>query len=169
MTAGQLRVRFADTALEYLGRCERDRSHTEIIDKYNSFRPLPRGRELNRWGNWNTAFVSVVAADCALGRIIPPECSVEEMVRAFTAKGRYEAAGITPDIGDIVVFKRDDEGICDRLGIIYEQDGKALTVIEGDKDGAVDFCVLDKEGTEIIGYCCPDFREAAKQEDKQND
>jgi hypothetical protein len=28
---------------------------------------------------------------------------------------------------------------------------------------------LDKEGTEIIGYCCPDFREAAKQEDKQND
>ena len=169
MRERQLRAKFCDTALEYIGCCENDGSHTEIIEKYNSFRPLPDGRELNRWGNWNAAFIAVVAADCGLEKIIAPQSNAEEMIKFFEAAGRCEPSGSRPDIGDIVVFTRGADGVCERLGIIYAQDGGSITVIEGDKDGAVDFLVLDIESEDIIKYCCPDYRTAAKLEDKRND
>lgn len=168
MTEDRLRAKVADTALEYLGCNEEDGSHAEIIEAYNSIRPLPRGQQLHPWGSWGTAFITVVAEQCGIAGIIPPECSAKEMLKEFARMGRTEKAGIEPGIGDIAVFTETAGDATPRLGIVYARDGNALTVIVGDVDGAVDFRVFDIEESNIQSYCCPDYGAACKtQEDKK--
>ena len=75
MTENELRKKFVDNAVAFLGTNERDGSHRQIIDIYNSISPLPRNYKMTYTDPWCAAFVSVVAKLSKMLSIIPAECS----------------------------------------------------------------------------------------------
>lgn len=167
MTERELREFVADTALEYLGCNEADGTHRAIIDAYNKIRPLPRGYKMSYYDPWCAAFPSVVGEDCGFGDVIIPECSCDEMIKLYAAKGLWkEADDYEPKIGDLVMYDWNDSGYgdntgsADHVGIVYAKNGKTLTIIEGNISDAVDFRTLDVNGKYIRGYCCPDYAAA---------
>ena len=60
-------------AQSWLGRKESDGSHKEIIDVYNSHKPLARSYTVKYTDAWCATFVTAVAIKCNATDIIPKE------------------------------------------------------------------------------------------------
>ena len=93
MTENELRNEVVRQARSWLGRKEADGSHREIIDLYNSIRPLPRGYRLGYDEPWCAAFVSACAQAWGLTGILFPECGCGPMLE------RYRGTTIGPAPG----------------------------------------------------------------------
>ena len=66
MTETELRNLLVETAKGWLGRNEKDGSHREIIDLYNSHTPLARNYRIPYTGAWCDTFVSACAIAAGL-------------------------------------------------------------------------------------------------------
>ena len=76
MTEQQLRKKYVDYAITYLGCKESDGSrHKKIIDLYNSHTPLAQGYKMKYTDAWCACYVSAMAIGCGLEDIIPLEVS----------------------------------------------------------------------------------------------
>ena len=75
MTEQQLRKKYVDYAITYLGCKESDGSHKKIIDLYNSHTPLAQGYKMKYTDAWCACFVSAMAIGTGLTDIIPLEVS----------------------------------------------------------------------------------------------
>ena len=151
-------------ARAWLGKKESDGSHREIIDVYNSHKPLARGYAVKYTDAWCATFVSALAIKCDLTDIIPTECGCGQMVTLFQKLGEWiENDAYLPSLGDVIFYdwqdsgSGDNTGWPDHVGIVEEVSGKTITIIEGNKSDSVSRRTLQVNGKYIRGYGVPKY------------
>ena len=177
MTELEVRQKFVNTARKWLGLKESDGSFKPIIDLYNTQRPLPRGYPVKYTDEWCATYVTAVGIKAGLQKIILPECGCSKMVNLYNTKGRWmERDDYVPEIGDIVMYywkdgldfaTTDCTAPPNHVGIVMERHGMLMTIIEGNKGGAVSIRYLQVNGRYIRGYCLPDFKSLATSTKKE--
>ena len=172
MTETQLREKVVATAKAWIGYNEADGSHRQIVDVYNSHRPLARGYKLQYSDAWCAGFVSAVAIKCGLTDIMPTEVGVGNMIDLYRKLGRWkEQDSYVPSPGDVIMYAWGDSGAGDcvsgasHVGIVVSCDGKTITVIEGNKNNAVGYREIAVNGRYIRGFGLPDYASKADKTD----
>ena len=161
-------------AQAWIGKNEKDGSHKEIIDIYNSHKPWARGvKMLYDWA-WCACTVSAVAIKLGYTGIIPTEISCTRMIDLFKGIGAWEENdAYVPKPGDIIFYDWDDSGKGenknqpDHVGIVEKVDGSTITVIEGNYDNAVKRRTIAVNGKYIRGYGVPKYDAEPKEEPKE--
>lgn len=168
MTENELRQKVVSTALAWLGTREYSAKHQEMLDIYNSQRPLPRGTRMLASWPWCAAFVSTVSLQCGLRDIMPTECGCPGMVRLYQELGRWvEDDAYIPSPADVVFYDWQDTGYGDNVGhpdhvgIVLDCDGNNMTIIEGNNANAVNKRVLAVNARFIRGFGIPNFASKA--------
>ncbi len=168
-----MRKIFVDTAKKWLGSCEGDNSHREMIDIYNSQTPRPRGYKVKYTDSWCAVFVSAVALRCGMENIIPLECSCGQMINLAKNMGIFEERDdYIPKEGDIILYdwndsgKGDNGGWPDHVGIVESVKNGEILVIEGNINNSVGYRTIQADGRYIRGFICPDFKEKSENKDE---
>ena len=169
MTELQLRNKVVSVAKSFLGYNEANAQDDIIIRKYNDIRA--RGSyKMSMNDPWCAAFASVVGYIAGLRKIIPVECSCEKMIEAFKKLGCWEEDGtMLPKIGDYIFYNWDDstqqnDGWADHVGIVTGVNGRTITVIEGNKNNAVEYRSIVIAWGYIRGYGRPEYSKVADAE-----
>ena len=164
MTERQLREKAVNTAKAWKGCKESNGTHKQIIDLYNSVKPLPRGYAVKYNDAWCATFVSAVGIAAGLSKIILRECGCGAMIELYKAAGRWqENDAYVPSAGDVVFYdwqdtgKGDNTGYPDHVGMVCSVSGSTIKVIEGNKNDAVEYRDLQVNGRYIRGYGLPDY------------
>lgn len=151
-------------ALSWLGKNEKDGSHKEIIDIYNSHRPLARSYKVKYNDAWCATFVSAVAIKLGYTSIIPTECGCDQMITLFEKLGCWvENENRTPNVGDIIFYdwkdtgKGDNKGAPHHVGIVEKVSNGKITVIEGNYSKSVKRRVIGVNAKYIRGYGVPKY------------
>lgn len=162
-------------AKAWLGYNEADGSHKEIIDVYNSHKPLARGYKVKYTDDWCATFVSAVAIKLGYTDIMPTECGCEEMIKLHKKLGSWdENDARVPNPGELIFYdwqddgKGDNRGYTNHVGIVEKVVGNTITVIEGNRHYvSVDRRTLAVNGRYIRGYAVPKYdKETAPAEKK---
>lgn len=168
MTELELRKKFVDTAKQWLGYKESDGSFKVIIDLYNTQKPLPVGYKMKYTDHWCACYVTAVGMKAGLSKIILPECGCERMINLYKKAQRWqENDAYVPQIGDIIMYDWQDNGVGDNMGypdhvgIVAEVNGDKMKIIEGNMDMAVGYRNLPINARNIRGWCLPDFASMA--------
>jgi hypothetical protein len=155
-------------AQSWIGKNEKDGSFKEIIDIYNSHKPLARGYKVKYTDEWCATTISALAIKSGATDIIPTECSCQKFIDLCKSKGIWiENENRTPNPGDIILYdwnddgKGDDKGWADHIGIVEKVSGKTITVIEGNYNQKVARRTIQVNGKFIRGYVVPKY--AAEQ------
>lgn len=151
-------------AVAWLGLNEADGSHKEIVNIYNSHKPLARGYKLKTTDAWCAATVSAVAIKLGYTDIIPTEVGCQQMIERFKQLGCWdENDGRVPNPGDIIFYDWDDNGVGDNtgwpdhVGIVEEVNGQNITIIEGNYFNRVMRRYITVNGKNIRGYGVPKY------------
>ena len=171
-----------DQAKAWLGKNEKDGSHKEIIDVYNSHRPLARGYKVSYTDAWCAAFVSAVAVKLGYTDIMPTECSCNKLIEKAKSMGIWiEDESITPTPGMLVLYDWDDKsasGDCkggpEHIGVVEKVENGKITVIEGNHDGddadridGVERRVISVNGRYLRGFIAPKYDVETNTEPKE--
>ena len=164
MTEQQLRKKYVDYAITYLGCKESDGSHKKIIDLYNSHTPLAQGYKMKYTDAWCACYVSAMAIGSGLENIIPLEVSCGRYITLAKQKGIWvESDSYTPKQGDLILYDWDDTGSgdatsgADHIGIVVSVSGKSIKVIEGNNGDAVAYRTIQVNGRYIRGFVTPKY------------
>lgn len=151
-------------AQSWIGCKESDGTHRQIIDVYNSDKPLPRGYKVSYTDAWCATFVTACAIKCDATDIIPKECSCNKMIALLKGLGCWvENDAYVPAPGDLIFYDWEDKGtgdntgVSDHVGIIEKVSGNTITVIEGNYNDACKRRVLTVGGKYIRGYGVPKY------------
>lgn len=152
----------------WLGYSEANGKYKQIIDLYNSHKPLARGYAVQYDDEWCDATVSAAGIKAGAVDLIGTECGVEEHVKIFQKKGIWiEDGTITPQPGDIIVYnwdtnKQPNNGYSDHIGYVESVSGKTITAIEGNKgQGVVARRTIPLGYGNIRGYARPKYTKAS--------
>lgn len=158
------RDKIVKQAQNWLGRNMYDGTHKEIVDVYNSHKPLARGFKMTYHDHWCATFVSAVAIKCGYTKIIPTEVGCEQQIKLFKSIGRWqERDNHMPKAGDIIYYDWDDNGSgdctgwADHVGIVEKVKLNTITVIEGNLEGKVARRELQVNAKYIRGYGMPAY------------
>lgn len=172
MTEKQLREKAVNTAKAWEGCKESNGTHKQIIDLYNSVKPLPRGYAVQYNDAWCATFVSAVGIAAGLSAIILRECGCGKMIELYKAAGRWqENDAYVPSAGDVIFYdwqdtgKGDNTGNPDHVGIVCSVSDNTIKVIEGNKNNAVEYRNLAVNGRYIRGYGLPNYASMATAEE----
>lgn len=152
-------------AQAWIGCNEKDGSHKEIIDVYNSHEPLARGYKIGYNGAWCSAFASAVAIKCGYTEIIPTEVSCYYHIELFKKLGCWvEDDNYVPKAGDYIFYdwedtgKGDNVGSPNHIGIVEKVVGNTIYVIDGNNSNdAVGRRTATVGGKYIRGYGVPKY------------
>lgn len=151
-------------AQSWLGKREANGSHKSIIDLYNSHKPLARGYVVKYTDSWCATFVSAISIKLGYTDIIPTECGCEQMIELFKKIGSWEENDArTPKPGDVIFYDWQDNGIgdnkgwSDHVGIVEKVSGTTITIIEGNKNNAVERRIINVNAKTIRGYGVPKY------------
>ena len=154
----RLRSVIVNQAKAWLGKKESNNSHREIIDVYNSHKPLARGYKMKYTDAWCSCFVSAVAIKVGYTDIIPTEVGCEKHIQLCKKVGTWvENENYTPKAGDIIFFDWEVDGSVNHVGIVEKVTGKDITVIEGNYNNSVARRPLKVNGKYIRGYFIPKY------------
>ena len=167
MTVQALRQKVVSIAQGWIGRKESNGSHREIIDLYNSHKPLARGYPVKYTDAWCSTFASAVAIKAGLTDIIPTECGCGKHIELFKKLGSWEENdAYVPKPADYIFYDwqdgpdyatTDNQGGADHVGIVEKVVGQTITVIEGNMNNAVGRRTLKVNGRYIRGYGVPKY------------
>ena len=153
-----------EQAKAWLGLKESDGSHKQVIDIYNSQKPLPVGDKVKYTDAWCATFVSAIAVKLGYTDIIPCECGCQRMIELFKKQGIWvENDAHTPNPGDIIFYDWDDNGTgdntghSDHVGIVEKVASGKITVIEGNYSNSVKRRTIAVNGKYIRGYGVPKY------------
>jgi hypothetical protein len=157
-------------AVSYLGVKKGSAKHKEIVDTYNSHKPLARGYALKYTDAWCSGFVSAMSIACQLTDIIPTEVGCPKHIDLFKKIGAWqESDAYIPKPGDIMFYDWDDSGNgdntggADHVGIVTKVEADQITVIEGNKGASsvVGYRTVKVNGLYIRGYGVPNYASKA--------
>ena len=144
-------------AKKWINCKESNGTHKQIIDIYNSQKPLPRGYKVKYTDKWCATFVSAVFIKCEVD--MPRECSCYYMIERLKARGLWvEEDNFKPQAGDLIFYDWQDNGkgnnlgYPDHIGIVEKVSRKKITVIEGNYDNSVKRRTIDINGKYIRGF-----------------
>lgn len=167
MTEYELRAWVCAVAKAWLGRKEADGSHREIIDVYNAGR-VPGSYAMTYTDPWCAAFVSAVGMKAGCGDIIIPNVACDPMIGAYEACGGWrEEDDFNAQAGDLIFYDwqdsgaGDNRGSSDHVGLVVDNDGRTLTIIEGNCSDMVKYRTIPVNGKNIRGFAVPDYRRKA--------
>lgn len=173
MTERQLRESVVAVMRGWLGWSEANGKYKQIIDLYNTQRPLPRGYKLQYDDEWCAATVTAAGIAAGLQSIILGECSCKEMIAKYQAAGRWqERDDYVPTMGDGIMYDwKDGKNFAttdctanpNHVGMVESVEGRIITVMEGNKGEAVARRKLEVNGRYIRGFFLPDYAGAAAQ------
>lgn len=152
----------------WIGFSEANGKFRQIIDLYNSHKPLSRGYKVKYTDEWCDTTVSAAAIKAGMTDLIGTECGCEEHVKIFKAKGIWiENGNITPKPGYIILYNWDDstqpnDGHSDHIGVVEAVNGKTITVIEGNRGNAVSRRTIPVGWGYIRGYAAPKYDAESK-------
>lgn len=160
--------RYASKVVEksksWIGRKESNGTHKQIIDIYNSHKPLARGYKVKYTDEWCATFVSAVAIEVGYTDIIPTECGCGQMIALFKELGCWiENDAHVPDPGDVIFYDWEDDGKGDNtgwpnhVGIVEKVSDGVITVIEGNYNCEVKRRTIKVNGKYIRGYGVPEY------------
>lgn len=168
MNVSEVRKKFAARAAAYVGVKEGTAKHHAIIDAYNAHKPLARGYKVTYTDAWCATFASMIAIEAGYTDIIPTECGCNKQIELWQKMGCWcENDAKTPEPGDYIYYDWDDSGAGDckggseHVGIVEKVSGSTITVIEGNKNNAVERRTLQVNGRYIRGYGVPKFEKKA--------
>lgn len=161
---GKTAIEVVNQAQSWLGRREGNGTHKAIIDVYNAHKPLARNYKVKYTDAWCATFVSAVAIKTGCTDIIPLECSCEHMIELFKKIGSWdENDARTPKPGDVIFYdwqdsgSGDNKGWSDHVGIVEKVSGTTITIIEGNKNNAVERRIINVNAKTIRGYGVPKY------------
>lgn len=152
-----------DVARGWLGYSEANGKHKEIVDVYNSHKPLARGYKAKYTSAWCDIFVSACAIKAGAVDLIGTEVGCERHIDIFKKKGIWiEDGRVTPKVGDIILFNWDDstqgnDGYSDHIGLVEQVNGKTIVCIEGNIDSKVARRTINVGWGYIRGYARPNY------------
>lgn len=147
----------------WLGFNESNGRFKEIIDLYNSVKPLPRGYAVKYSDEWCDTCVSAAAVKAGCEELIGRECGVEKHIEIFKQKGIWIKDGtVIPKPGYVIAYNWDrstqpNDGYADHIGYVESVSGSNITVIEGNKGEAVARRVIPVGWGYIRGYAAPKY------------
>lgn len=147
----------------WIGYSEANGKHKQIIDLYNSHKPLARGYAVKYSDEWCDTTVSAAAIKAGVVDLIGTECGCEQHVKIFQSMGIWiEDGTITPKPGDIILYNWDDatqpnDGYSDHIGYVESVSGRTITLIEGNKGEAVARREIPVGWGYIRGYARPKY------------
>lgn len=150
----------------WLGFSEVNGKFKQIIDLYNSVKPLPRGYAVKYTDEWCDTTVSAAGIKAGCSDLIGRECGCEQHVKIFQSMGIWiEDGTITPKPGDIILYNWDqshqpNNGYSDHIGFVESVSGGQITCIEGNKGEVVARRVLSVGNGNIRGYARPRYSSA---------
>lgn len=173
MTEAELRQNVVDVMRGWLGWTEANGKFRQIIDLYNTQDPLPRRYPVKYSDEWCAATVTAAGIAAGLQDIIYGECGCGKMIALYEERGLWvEDDAYVPSPGDIIMYDWDDSGLGDNrgspdhVGIVEQVVGSTITIIEGNKGGAVARRKLAVNGRYIRGYCVPDYAGKAEEDEE---
>ena len=147
----------------WIGYSEANGKYKQIIDLYNSHKPLARGYAVQYDDEWCDTTVSAAAIKAGAVDLIGTECGCEQHVKIFQSKGIWiEDGTITPQPGDIILYNWGDntqpnDGYSDHIGYVESVSSNTITCIEGNKGEAVARRTLKVGNGNIRGYARPKY------------
>lgn len=147
----------------WLGWSESNGRHRQIIDIYNSHKPLAQGYKVKYTDQWCDVTVSAAAIKAGMVDLIGTECGVERHVQIFKEKGIWiEDGTITPEPGYIIVFNwgkdsQPNDGFSDHIGVVDSVKNGTITCIEGNRNDAVSYRSIPVGWGYIRGYAAPKY------------
>ena len=153
-------------AKNWIGYSESNGKFKEILDVYNSHKPLARGYAIKYTDEWCDAFVSACAIKANAVDLIGTEVGCEKHIEIFKKKGIWKEDGtITPKAGDIILYNWNDatqpnNSGASHIGIVEKVSGKKITVIEGNYSttGSVARRTINVGWGYIRGYARPKYK-----------
>lgn len=147
----------------WIGYSEANGKYIEILNVYNSHKPLARGYAIKPSDEWCDATVSAAAIKAGAVDLIGTEVGVEKHVDIFKNKGIWiEDGSIKPQAGDIIVFNWDDssqpnDGWSDHIGYVEQVSGNTITCIEGNMSEMVGRRTINVGWGYIRGFARPKY------------
>lgn len=148
----------------WVGLNESDGTHRQIVDIYNSHRPLAQGYLLSYTDSWCDATVSAVFIKLNATELIGgTECGVERHIQLFKAANIWiEDGTIIPKPGDIICYNWDssyqpNDGFADHIGFVESCDGVNIITIEGNCNHAVRRVQIPVGYGYIRGFARPNY------------
>lgn len=151
----------------WIGFSEANGKFKQIIDLYNSMKPLPRGYAVKYTDEWCDTTVSAAAIKAGCVNLVGRECGCEEHVKIFKSMGIWiEDGTIIPQPGDIILFNwgssvQPNNGYSDHIGVVESVSNGKITTIEGNKGEAVARRVLSVGNGNIRGFARPKWAAAS--------
>ena len=165
-TAKDYRKKLVTTALEDLGAKEGGTKHKRIIDTFNKVKP--DGWAMTYTAPWCAAAVSSWAIE-AFGvdkakKYFPLSANCGTIITKAKKLGIWkEKDSYKPTAGDWILYdwqdsgKGDNTGSPDHVGLVQKVGEKYFTVIEGNKNDAVEQRRVAINGKYVRGFVVPDY------------
>ena len=118
-------------------------AHHQLVNDYNSVKPLPVGYAVKTTDDWCDIFVTTIFQREGLSGLIGRECGVERHIQIFKRLGIWNEDGTTtPKAGDIITFNWDqnsqqNNGFADHIGIVESVSNGIIHTIEGNSNNQV--------------------------------
>lgn len=154
-------------AKDWLGYSKANGKYKQILNTYNSHKPLARGYVIKPNDSWCDCFVSACAIKAGATDIIGTEVGCEQHIAIFKKKGIWNENGsIKPKVGDIILYNWDDktqpnDGFADHIGFVEQVSGNTITCIEGNLNNKVGRRIIKIGDGRIRGYAHPKYAKAS--------
>lgn len=170
MTEQQLRQKVADIINGWIGATKGSAKHLELLQIYNSYKPLARGYTVKTTDAYCATTVSAAWIKAGIAAYTGTECGVDKFIRIAQDKGIWtENDAYAPKLGDAIVYDWDDTGTGDNtgagdhIGIVTAPGTSTFTVTEGNMSGGkVGTRTMKVNGKYIRGFITPNYAAIAK-------
>ena len=139
-------------------------AHQQLVNDYNSVKPLPVGYAVKTTDDWCDIFVTTVFQREGLSGLIGRECGVERHIQIFKRLGIWNEDGTTtPKAGDIITFNWDqnsqqNNGFADHIGIVESVSNGIIHTIEGNSNNQVRRTTYRIGHGNIRGFATPRYQ-----------
>lgn len=150
--------------VQYKGIAEGSEQHKAILKVFNDSGLCTRYK-MTVNDAWCATSVSAAFIAVGLSNIFPcVECSCENMINLAISAGIWvENDAYVPDVGDVILYDWDDNGVgdctgwSDHVGIVVSCDGSTIRVIEGNKSNTIGYRDIAVNGKCIRGFITPHY------------
>lgn len=173
MTEAQIRQKVVDVMRGWVGSAYKSAGHYDIVNTYNSHKPLARGYALKMDDAYCAGTISAAWIKSDTVSVAVTEVSAPKIVELAKAKGIWvENDAFIPGLGDAIAYdwddtgKGDNTGSADHVGIVEKVENGNITVIEGNMGsgspvGYVGRRKIPVNGRYIRGFICPPYKKLA--------